>query len=68
MEDYVHIELLYQKVLDYLLDNAKITEAADDCLLYTSISEFLENVLIFFRENTVLIPDEGEVMGHGKVR
>ena len=30
MEDYVHIELLYQKVLDYLLDNAKITEAADD--------------------------------------
>ena len=30
MDDYVHIELLYQKVLDYLLDNAKITEAADD--------------------------------------
>ena len=30
MEDYVHIELLYQKVLDYLLDNAKITEAADE--------------------------------------
>ncbi len=25
VEDYVHIELLYEKVLDFLLDNAKIT-------------------------------------------
>lgn len=28
LEDYVHIELLYQKVLDFLLDNAKIEGAA----------------------------------------
>lgn len=28
MGDYVHIELLYSKVLDYLLDNAEITGAA----------------------------------------
>ena len=27
MEDYVHIELLYQKVLDFLLENAEITGA-----------------------------------------
>ena len=25
LEDYVHIELLYEKVLDFLLDNANIT-------------------------------------------
>ena len=31
IEDYVRIELLYQKVLDFILDNADITEdAADD--------------------------------------
>ena len=27
LEDYVHIELLYEKVLDFLLDNANITGA-----------------------------------------
>ncbi len=28
LDDYVHIELLYEKVLDFLLDNAKITGKA----------------------------------------
>ena len=30
MEDYVRIELLYGKVLDFLLENANITEEAAD--------------------------------------